>query len=68
MTPPPQPGTHWLLRGTVHVVDRYERMWDSVHTITEDGNARVYPLPFFVSNAEPATDADLGLTPDLKRT
>ena len=58
------PGTHWKLGGTCYVVDRYERTWDSVHVVSEDGNARVFPSPYWTQNCTAATEADLGLRAD----
>lgn len=64
----PAPGSHWNLRGTIHVVTKVAKSRLAhpkrlvVFTVTEDGNERSLDLEWFNKTANPATAEEIGLT------
>jgi hypothetical protein len=56
----PKPGSIWMLRGTIHVVDHTNPRTLVVCTVTEDGHQRAYLLDYWQEAARLATEQEIG--------
>ena len=54
----PKPGSIWMLRGTIHVVDHLNPRALVVCAVTEDGHQQAYPLHYWNEAAKPATERE----------
>lgn len=54
----PNPGSIWMVRDTLHVVDHVNPRTLVVCAVTEDGHQRAYLLDYWHEAARPATEKE----------